>query len=102
MKITIIQVINHETQERKTCGEVVFCKSNEQENILFVENTKVKVANSEIYFSASFDTSTSSISIFIKEEDEHIFTAMFNWNHITPYFAFTLTDGTFTELYFKK
>lgn len=103
MKISFFQVLNHETEERIDCGEAVFVKSTEQTNILFVKESEIKVAHNKlIHVSSTYDSASSSISIFIKENDLHVFTAMFNWNHVTPYFAFRLWDGVFTELYFKK
>jgi hypothetical protein len=103
MKINVGQVIDEETQERVVCGFVEFSSSEEEPKIMFVDEKEVKLANGSVLtFSSTYEKSTKHISVFAREQDCHVFRAVFNWDYIATGFAFRSVDGIFTELFFEK
>ena len=103
MKIKVFQVLDHDTQERLDCGYIELATSTENPCIKSVDEAEVSVAGgSKIYLSCTFDSSTNNFSVFVREGELHMFTGMLHWGEVNPYFAFRLTDVTFTELFFEK
>jgi hypothetical protein len=103
MKINVGQVINEETQERVVCGFVEFGFSEEQPEIMFIEEEGIKLQNgNNLIFSSAFDSLTKNTSVFVREEESHVFRAFFNWDYVATGFAFRSVDGVLTELFFEK
>jgi hypothetical protein len=103
MRIAILQVLDHDSQTRVDCGVVEFVPEVGRHKAMVIEEAAVKVANDKVlYLSSAYDCGNKNISVFVKEGETHVFTAMFHWHNVAPYFAFRLTDGTFTEFYFEK
>ena len=103
MKINVGLVLDVNTQERVVCGSLDFDSTHERPQIMFIDEKAVKLPNGkELIFSSTYEKSTENISIFARENDHHVFTAIFSWNYIATCFAFRLTDGTFTEIFLEK
>lgn len=114
MKIIISQIPNREIpedqivegqdfypMEEKIFGECEFLPSVTEGNLVI--NQTVEVSNGKVLTVwAGYELSTGGMSIFIKENAVHVFTAALHWNEMTPHFAFCLSDGIFTQLHFKK
>jgi hypothetical protein len=103
MKVAITQVIeNNDEYGRETFAELDFKALAESANVLSVDQT-VRVSNDNLLqVFASYELSTKHLSVFVKEGDIHIFSAVFKWDGGgVPYFAFCQNNGRFTELSFE-
>jgi hypothetical protein len=103
MKIYVRQVIDEENQKRVICGFVEFSYQGENSNNMFIDEISVKLIDEkELFFSAAYEKETKNTSVFAREDEYHIFTAIFNWDYVATCFAFRATNGTLTELFFEK
>lgn len=99
MKIVVSQVLeNSDEGNREVYGELFLTPSAEQKGMLSVDQMVVVSSENSIRVMAGYDLSSSHLSIFVKENEEHIFSAVVKTDSGVPYFAFCLRDGTFTEL----
>ena len=104
MEIGVSQVLEltEGEEERIVYGTVKLSASPEEPGVLFLDKEDLEVSGAKkLFFSATYDTSTKNVSIFVKEDDWHIFTGVFSWTYPGTYFAFRLSDGVFTEMYLK-
>jgi hypothetical protein len=101
--VTLVIDVDEDTQERITCGKVEFKYSPDQPKILYLDKEMIEVAGGKkLFFSATYEMLSENVSVFIKEDELHTFTAVFNWSYAGTYFAFRLSDSVFTELYFTQ
>jgi len=104
MKMIVSQVFdNGDETSREVYGEPYYLvPSTEQTDMLSVDQV-VKISNEKfIRAMAGYDLSSNHLSVFVKEGEIHIFSAVVKTEGGAPYFAFRLSDGTFTELSFEE
>src|SRR5215203_5626421 len=98
LKISVVQVVNPESQERINLGTIKLKYSLDHSEIMFLDEEVIEVPNGKkLYFSATYELRSENISVFVREEEIHIFTGVFHWSYSGTYFAFLLSDGAFTE-----
>jgi len=102
MKMIIQQLVDEVAQKRETLATVEYASSKEIPSVIgFVHNVKL-LNGKELEIRANYAALNNGFMVLVLFEGKQIFTAAAQWDKVTPFLAFRISDGSYVELYFEK